>query len=367
MTLPGVTTAGEVGRAVGDGDRPLVVLQSFHAVRPTTNPYLIQLLASLGAGATVRTFTWRTALVGRWDVLHVHWPELIFRRDGRIRSALGMVLTLVLLVRLRVRRGALVRTLHNEVPHESRGWFERRVLALLDRCTTLWICLNGVTEPPRPGPVVRIPIGGYAGWFAEHVVPSTVRGRVLTFGLIRPYKGVEDLVAAFRAVPVDHGLSLSVAGRPSTAQLADAVRAGADGDQRIRLSLDHVSDAALVHEVGEAELVVLPYRHMQNSSAALLALSLGRPILVPANPLNADLAEEVGRDWVHLFDGAVTAEHLVRALGDARERPASSVPDLSAREWSSIGSAHLDAFARAVRLASRHEGRRAGRGTGGER
>ena len=49
--------------------RPIRVLQSFPAPRPTTNPYIVMLARSLAAtpGLAVRTFTWRTALAGRYD------------------------------------------------------------------------------------------------------------------------------------------------------------------------------------------------------------------------------------------------------------------------------------------------------------
>ena len=55
--------------------------------------------------------------------------------------------------------------------------------------------------------------------------------------------------------------------------------------------------------------------------AALLALSLDRPVLVPANPVNDRLAEEVGPVWVQRYAGALTAEVLTSALAAVRSGP----------------------------------------------
>lgn len=110
-----------------------------------------------------------------------------------------------------------------------------------------------------------------------------------------------------------------------------------------------LDDEELVHAMTDAELIVLPYRHMHNSGTALAALSVDRPVLVPDNEVNRALAAEVGSGWVLLFDGALTAETLSNALGSAASR--TTRPDLSAREWSVSRDKHLAAFRRAIALA----------------
>jgi hypothetical protein len=88
---------------------------------------------------------------------------------------------------------------------------------------------------------------------------------------------------------------------------------------------------------------------MHNSGAALLALSLGRPVLVPRNETNTRLAAEVGPAWVLMYEGEVTAEKLLRALADSARTPPAEHPDLSAREWENAGRRHLDAYRMARR------------------
>ncbi|MET0977078.1 MAG: glycosyltransferase [Leifsonia sp.] len=328
-------------------------MQSFGPPGATTNPYLTQLFTAV-PGVVQRPFSWRTALLARYDVFHLHLPDVLFLRSSRVRSAGGALLFLLLLARLRLTRTALVRTAHNLAPHEERGAMTAGLDRLSARCTSLWIRLNARTVVPDGAAVETILHGDYTDWFSRYRQPPKERGRVLFFGLIRPYKGVETLVSAFREVE-DPGARLRVVGR-ATAELRDELIAAAAGDERVELAFDYVDDEQLAAEVGRAELVVLPYRDMHNSGVAILALSLGRPVLVPANETNADLAAEVGPGWVQQFTGAVaaadiaSAQEAARGLGDGR-------PDLSRRTWLITGRRHGEAYARAVRIRRGEERR----------
>ena len=48
------------------------VLHSLDAVRDTTNPYLVLLIRSLPAEVESQLFSWRTAVFGQYDVIHVN-------------------------------------------------------------------------------------------------------------------------------------------------------------------------------------------------------------------------------------------------------------------------------------------------------
>ena len=330
--------------------RHLTVLESFRTPRPTTNPYLSQLLTSVPPHVTPLAFSWRTALTGRYDVLHVHWPEVLLRAGTRPRTTARLALASLLLARITLCRTAVVRTLHNAEPHEQTSRAERALLRWFDRRTTLWVRLNETTTPPTGAPAVTILHGHYRDWFAEHPHDDQVPGRLLFFGLVRPYKGVEQLLTALAALR-DDTATLRVVGRPSAPDLREAIEAAARNDGRISSRLEYVDDATLTQEISRAQLVVLPYRELHNSGAALLALSLDRPILVPAGPAVEQLAREVGREWVMTFTGTLGVADLEAALLATRGARGSTGPDLSARDWPALGAAHAAAFAEAVRLA----------------
>jgi glycosyltransferase involved in cell wall biosynthesis len=325
----------------------LRVLTSNREPRSTTNPYITMLTAALRRTSAIDLVTYspRAALLGRYDVVHLHWPETIIGLGGRRRAGTLVrgVLAALFLTRLALTRTPVVRTVHNVEPPADANTLQRALLRWFDRLTSHRIVLNDRTE--CAGPATTIPHGHYRDWY-DGPRSDLIPGRLQYVGLVRRYKGVEGLVEAFRSV-ADGSLMLGIAGAASTPALAANIAALADGDPRVTLRFDFLSDDELVAAVTAAELVVLPYRFMHNSGAALAALSLDRPVLVPDTPVNADLATEVGPGWIHTFTGDLTGEALVTALSAARE-PRAASPDLRAREWAGVGEAHLAVYRAAV-------------------
>ncbi|AZZ56359.1 glycosyltransferase [Rathayibacter iranicus] len=323
----------------------LVVQQSL-APPDSTTQYVDSIVDGLAPGVEVLFFSWRSALLADYDVLHVHWPELMIRGRSPLHRFLRRRALDALLVRLALQRIPLVRTVHNLEPHELGPAAERRSLARIDRATDLFIRLNPTTVTPGATPAVTVLHGHYRDQFAEHPLPESERGRLLYFGIIRPYKGVVELIDVFRGVP-DDSLSLHVVGSPSAGQ-RELVEERATRDSRVHTTLRRVDDAEMVDEIGRAELVVLPYREMHNSGSILVALSLSRPILVPRTPANTALAQEVGSDWVLEYDGDLTPERVTAALERIRVRPPEGLPALSGRDWDVLGRELKQAYEGAI-------------------
>ena len=330
----------------------LRVMQSFAALRATTNPYLKQLYFSLDEYVDVQLFSWRDALAGNFDVLHVHWPEVLLRSGSPRRQWLRRVALMGVMIRIRFSRRVLVRTVHNLEPHELGSPLEKRLLRLMNRWTTLFILL--VPDTPVPlahAPYKVIPHGHYRDWLASFVTPSTEPGRIAYIGLIRRYKGVKELLDVFIGTADEHpAWQLRIVGRSEDEYLTSAIIAAAAADARISARLEYVSDADLTYEVGRAELVVLPYLAMHNSGSALLALSVGRPVLVPRNAVTTALQSEVGRAWVKTYEPPLTARDVSDALGFLPEASDGRGPDLTERMWPTIAEAHAKAYFQAWML-----------------
>jgi glycosyltransferase involved in cell wall biosynthesis len=327
--------------------RPFTVLQSFPEPRETTNPYVVLLREALERtpGTRVLTFSWRHALTARYDAFHAHWPEVWVDGNSPLKKLARQALFALFLLRLRLTRVPLVRTVHNLDLPEGLTRRQTVLLRWAERATALRIRINGTTEVAGDAPVETILHGHYRDWYAPHPRRERRPGRIAFVGQVRRYKGVESLLAAFTET-TDPDLSLHVAGRPTSEELAGQLRAAA-GDPRISLSLAFLSDADLVAEVSEAELVVLPYREMHNSGGALAALSLDTPVLVPDNEATRCLAAEVGPGWVHTFTPPLTGADLEGTVARLRTSPPAAPPDLSRREWDGAGHAHLAAYRRA--------------------
>ncbi|MER6974644.1 glycosyltransferase [Nocardioides sp. NPDC000445] len=339
-------------RGLRDGrrDRPVRVLESARELRATTNPYIVQLIETLERrdDTEVVLFGFARAIVGRYDVFHVHWPELLVTSARTpLRRLARRLLTTAFITRLRLTRTPVVRTWHNLVRPDGLSRWDHRLLDALERRTRHVIRLTDQTAPPLDVPTSTIVHAHYRDWFepaTEALEPIEQDDRrVLYFGLIKPYKGVEQLLEAVADSP-EADLDVRLVGSPSDPALADRVRAAVAADARISADLSYADDPTLAAEIAAATLVVLPYKAMHNSGALLLALSLDTPVLAPDNEVNRRLAEEVGEGWLHLFEGTLTIEDLERALKAVTANPPAGRPGLSAREWPESASLHAAAF-----------------------
>lgn len=333
--------------------RSLRVLAAVSQRSSTENPYIALLYRNVQPAAVVNFFSWRRAIFGRYDVLHVHWPEALVSGRKGWRRASKYCLAMLMFWRLRITGRALVRTVHNETPHEAADRLTRKTLNSCNRATTKWIVLNDQTRLPTDAQPILIPHGHYRDWFAE-IPPLDVDAQrtALFFGLIRPYKGVENVLNAFSEDPSLQDALLQIAGRPDDARLAGEVSALAKSRSNIAADLRYVPDADLMEYLTRTSLVILPYRAVGNSGAALLALSMNRPILMPRHTITEQLRVEFGADHVHLFDGELDGATINGALSAVqRSVPHDRVPMLG-RDWQSIASMHIRAFESASRLAA---------------
>lgn len=321
---------------------------------PSRNPYIDLLVDSLPGDVEVLQFSWGTALTGRFDVFHSHWPEALVRSAAPWVRAVEYVLFVVFLARLRLGRKGVVHTAHNDRPHELSSPIEAFLLRMYFSSVTLFVDLNPVPTVGRDAPRVVIPHGDYQRWLSQHSRAPSEYGRICTFGMIRRYKNIPGLLRAFRDVD-DPAAVLTVLGSVSDAALGEEIEDLAAVDPRVELRLRYAGDAELVREITRSALVVLPYEHIKNTGAGIYALTLARPILVPRTPETKAMRAEFGEAWVHLFSGPLTGAVITDTLRrlTSEDRPG---PDLSGRDWSQHGLAHRAAYVQS--RPRRHGGRR---------
>jgi glycosyltransferase involved in cell wall biosynthesis len=101
---------------------------------------------------------------------------------------------------------------------------------------------------------------------------------ILAFGLIRPYKGTDVLLRAFERV---QGAELWIAGMPRMPM--DELRELADrAPGRVRFVDRFIPDAEIPAFMRRADVVVLPYRNIEQSGVLYTALAFGRPLVLSA-------------------------------------------------------------------------------------
>jgi glycosyltransferase involved in cell wall biosynthesis len=207
------------------------------------------------------------------DVVHFQWLT-VQHLDGALLPS-------------RRRGRPLLLTAHDILPREARPGqraAQRRlyrrfdaVIAHSEHGRSRLVEDLGV-EPER---VHVIPHGVFAH-LAEQPVTDGPLGRppftselpvVLCFGLMRPYKGIDVLLDAWRGI---EGAELWIAGMPRM----DIAALRAAAPPNVRFVARFIGDAELPAYFRAASLVVLPYREIDQSGVLFTALAFGRPLLL---------------------------------------------------------------------------------------
>ena len=255
-------------------------------------------------------------------VLHLHWVFAFGLPGARGFPAMRWVAQAWFLVVLRVCRMLgmhLVWTAHNVLPHEPvfaddvfarRALVEASDLVLVHSQSTLNELAALGAVPRRNAVIPHGPISSSLTVGSLRTPGAGDRPReFLFFGHIREYKGVDDLLAAFLAMPDDVAAHLTIAGQCHDPRLRSRLHALARrGGSRVQLRLEHVPGDEVAQLLGAADVVVLPFRQVSTSGSAMLALSHGRPLIVPDLAGLTDLPEQA----VLRYDGEVA--RLVDAL-----------------------------------------------------
>src|ERR1700678_2008719 len=106
---------------------------------------------------------------------------------------------------------------------------------------------------------------------------------LLFFGLVRPYKGLEDLVRVFNSLPREEAerLWLTVIGETCAGctEPAHLIATSPHAD-RITFVNEYVPDEVVGAAFAHADVAVLPYRRSSSSGILHVAMSLGLPVVV---------------------------------------------------------------------------------------
>jgi len=295
----------------------------------------------------------------RPDVVHVQW-------------SLAPLLDALALRWLRRSGIVTVLTAHNVLPHERQPWHAatyRRLYAAADlvivhsAATRARLRALGWT-PPRRVEVISMAAD------APNAAPSRAAARealglpegasvTLFFGHVRPYKGLDVLLAAWRPV----GLAL----REARLVIAGPVAGGERRVRDIRAAIDrlglagsvdlrpgHVPADEVTAYFAAADVVALPYRETDDSAVLATARGHGRAVVATAVGGLPEALEGGGGWVVPPEDPQALAVALAAILRDAALRSrleAKARKAAAAWSWRDVAAATRRAYRVAARRA----------------
>ena len=275
------------------------------------------------------------------DAFVMHWPWMLKSDCTTVAAVRGIV---HIAAARRLFGLKLVYVAHNVTPHNGQinplvaRLFYRQldgIVYLSERSRELVRAHN----PIHKGTAELVTVHGvYESGTAPAPLPdleTAEAARLLNFGQVRAYKGLEELIAA----SAGSGIAVHIIGKVYEEAYATSLHRAASHAENIVLDLRDalIGDAELEAAIDASHGVVLPYRQILNSGAAIHALSRHRPVLVPALGSMPELRDTVGADWVHLFDGTLDAADLQRFAAAVARLPRNARPDLSRLSWDRVG------------------------------
>lgn len=226
---------------------------------------------------------------------------------------------------LRLSSRHFVLTVHNVLPHDAHHWVNRWLFRLIYKLPH-----KLVVHTPRMGQTLRAEHGvpahrvvvmehgidrlapvqpANARWLGEQLDLPAGRPVVMFFGSVARYKGLDILVAALVDAPTALDAVLVVAGACLDAELRAKIAPGLSqlvAQGRARWVDGFVPEDHVLNYFHGADVLVMPYRAIDQSGVVFMALATGLPVV----------ATDVGslRDYVPLTGGQVVAPGDTDAL-----------------------------------------------------
>ena len=241
------------------------------------------------------------------DIVHVHWPEHYFQRQGDRWDWLR-VARYPLDCWLTAHYRPIVLTAHNLLPHnrsDESGVF-RNVRSTAQNSKAIFVHSNVARQRIRDAfslsdnLIHNIPYGDHSVTMGAPLPRDQARIQLrlpredkvcLVFGTVSPYKGSDELVRFWAENDLPY--RLVVVGKIFSYAFASRLYELAQGHKMIDLRLvdEWLDEAALRVWLSASDCSIFNYREIFTSGAATLARSYGLPLLIPRRLASVDLDE----------------------------------------------------------------------------
>lgn len=212
-------------------------------------------------------------------------PDIIHFNNITISVYDFLFFRILKLVKFRV-----IVTQHNYLAHDKESVSKTKINAL--KTADKIICLSNFTKKQFPdilNPKIEVIKHGNVyekevKKFAKKEKEKTNKDvfKLLFFGLIRPYKGIENLIEAYFLLPesIQKKLQLIIIGRALNKSYLDSLVIKKQKHPNIRI-VDQFLDAKnMIQIVQESDFGILPYISATQSGVPYLYTSLFKPIIV---------------------------------------------------------------------------------------
>lgn len=244
------------------------------------------------------------------DIIHIHWPYPFMITDSRLTTIVKSTSFIFWLILLKLFGIKIVWTVHNISDHERKfkhleplfnNIFARLCNKLIVHCPSVKTEIEKIYGKDEFS-ITVIPHGNYMGQYENNITTEEARNKLrlrendlvfLYFGQIRSYKGVPELIEIFNKLNSQR-VKLLIVGKPLNDEIALDIFNRCTNNRNIISILRFISNNEIQNYMNAADVVVLPYKNVLTSGAAILAMSFGKAIIAPSIKCVADTLDEKG-------------------------------------------------------------------------
>ena len=232
-------------------------------------------------------------------VLHLHWLTPYLKGETWLLRLIYSFKLLIDLSLTRLKGVKIIWTIHNHLDHNCpfpklEIWLRKRLTEIANEI----IVHNHSTLEQlqqawqlRLSDVTVIPHGHYRDVYQPLIAQSAARKQLnlpldgylyLNLGMIRPYKGIENLLQVWQAnQTIVQPHTLLIVGKLLDEAYGKKITAIATKTKRAILQANFIPSDQMHLYFSAADVVVLPFTNILTSGSLILAMSYGKPIIAP--------------------------------------------------------------------------------------
>lgn len=338
------------------------------------NPYQKELSNALNkTSITVTGLSYRiffildVIMLPKPTVLHLHWLHSFLTRATYTKSLVSSAIFLLQLLILRVLGVEIVWTVHNLKNHDNKFLSLERVCrslvakichSLIVHCDAVQGDVIKILNLKDPNKIHAVPHGNYIDSYqnsisresARNILNLTNSGTTFLFlGLIRPYKGVPELIDAFSATNNLEDAHLLIAGKVwgEDKNFRNLIDEKVENTSNATLVPEFIADEDLQLYFNACDVVVFPYKDILTSGAVLLAMSFGKACIAPqigciCDTLDSDGSFLYDPQSPHGLSNAI--ELAINSKSNLRKMGQHNLHLAKQNGWSRIASMTLDIY-----------------------
>jgi len=227
------------------------------------------------------------------DIVHIHWlPDFYVSRNPVLLRFKSFLIFCYFFL-FRILGIGTVWSVNNLFPHENLGEEREKIARKIISKGFSRLFVFGPESKNRvsslfkvaAGKINIVPHGTYSGAYSREVLYDLHRKYgfdpdtplFVYFGLMRPYKGVEQLVEAFTTI--DNANVLICGG--GAGEYVELLHKKIRLSDRNNIAIEHryISDEEIYTIFSQVDCVILPFQAITMSGVLILALTFRRPVI----------------------------------------------------------------------------------------